>query len=149
MRRRTLLGRVVAVGVAGLTGCLTTEPSESPATSPEKTEPATPTQATGLGTIEYTVVNDDDQSYRLEVTMANAEGRVVQETTEPDFDPGETVESGSAGDPPDAGPYELTFQAGTATATYDWDLTECARIHLQVTITADGSITVDRNLCQN
>lgn len=149
MQRRAILVRVIGVGVAGLTGCLSSGPSVPPTTSPEEPEPATPTQASGLGTIEYTVINEDDQSYSLEVAMTNVEGRVVQETFEPEFDPGETVSSGSAGEPPNSGPYELTFRAGSANATYVWDVSECARIHLQVTITAAGTITVERDVCQN
>lgn len=141
MDRRELL---VAVGI-GLAGCTTRDGGSTPT----GTAPATGTQASGLGTIEYTVTNEDDETHQLEVAMENAEGRIVQETNEPEFAPGASVSSGSAGESPDLGPYTLTFRTDSASATYVWDVAECARIHLQVTITTDGSITVERDLCQN
>lgn len=146
--RRVMTRRsVLAASLMGLAGCLTESEPSSPTESP--TQASTPTQAQGLGTIEYTVVNEDDETYRLEIAMENAEGRVVQETIEPAFEPGERVESGSAGDPPDMGPYTLTFAIESASATHVWDVRECARVHLQVTITSQGGITVERDLCQN
>ena len=137
------------VAGVGLAGCLGGAPAEPPTATETEAEPGTPTQATGLGTIEYTVVNEDDRTHSLAVSMANAEGRVVQETFEPEFDPGGSVASGSAGHPPDAGPYELTFEVETDAATHVWDVTECGRVHLQVTVTGDGTITIGRDLCQN
>ena len=106
-------------------------------------------QAEDLGTIEYTVTNEDDETHRLAVTMEDADGTVVQETNEPEFEPGASVSSGDAGNDPDRGPFTLTFSTDSASETYEWDVRECARIDLRVTITTDGSITVERELCQN
>lgn len=149
MKRREVLRGTFIAAVGGLAGCVNIGPVVSPTSTRAEPEPATTTQATGLGTIEYTVANEDDESYALEVTMTNAEGRVVQETFEPQFDPGKTVSLGSAGEPPDSGPYELVFRAGSATGTYVWDVKECGRVHLQVTITDAGRIAIEQDLCQN
>lgn len=137
----------LVVTATTLAGCVTQPEPSTPTDA--STATASRTQAQGLGTIEYTVVNEDDETYRLEIAMENAEGRVVQETIEPAFEPGERVESGSAGDPPDMGPYTLTFSTESASAAHLWDVRECARVHLQVTVTGQGSITVERDLCQN
>lgn len=137
----------LAASLVALAGCLT--PSEPSSPTDSATDASTPTQAQGLGTIEYSVVNEDDETYRLEVAMENAEGRVVQETIEPAFEPGALVESGSAGEPPEMGPYTLTFSTESASATYVWDVRECGRVHLRVTVTSQGDITVEQDLCQN
>lgn len=162
MHRRHVL--VTLVGIAtGISGCIGDDEGESPTRTPTDIEASTgtetrtrtpadtetPTQAGGLGTIEYTVTNEDDETHRLQVTMENAEGTVVQETNEPEFAPGSSVGSGDAGLDPDAGPFTLTFATNSTSETYEWDVRECARIDLRVTITADGSITIERELCQN
>lgn len=148
MSQRPIRRRSFLVGTAILlAGCITQPEPSSPTDA--STATASRTQAQGLGTIEYTVVNEDDETYRLEVATENAEGRVIGETIEPSFEPGEIVESGYAGEPPDLGPYTLTFSTESASATHVWDVRECGRVHLQVTITGEGDITVERDLCQN
>lgn len=149
---------MVAVGLA-LTGCTTAEEpatptptstsTPTPTSTPTAARTPTRTQAVDLGTIEYTVTNAADEAYRLDVAMANAEGRVVQETTEPALAPGGTVSSGSAGEPPEMGPYTLTFRTETAEEAYVWDVRECPRIHLQVTIETGGTLAIERDLCQS
>lgn len=81
--------------------------------------------------------------------MENAQGEAVQETNEPEFEPGASVSSGAVGHDPDAGPFTLTCSTDSASETYEWDVWKCSRIDLKATITADGSITVERELCQN
>jgi hypothetical protein len=139
----------VLAGTIGAAGCIGDDGAESPTATPQRTDEATPTQAQNLGTIEYTVTNADDETHRLSVTMENAEGTVIQETNEPEFQPDASVSSGDPGHDPDAGPFTLTFSTDSASETYEWDVRECARIDLSVTITSDGSITVERVLCQN
>lgn len=146
MRRRHVLA-TFAVGFSGLGGCVGEPPGGTETVT--RTSPGTQTQATALGTIEYTVTNEDDETYRLQVTMENDEGGIVQETTEPEFGPGSSVSSGDAGHQPDMGPYTLTFDIGSTSATHVWDVRECARIDLRVTITAEGEVTIQRKLCQN
>lgn len=148
MRHRSLDRRSFLIGVLlSLVGCVA-HPDQS---TPTDQSPSTPTgtQAQGLGTIEFTVTNQDDTTHRLTVEMASAEGRVVLETNESEFEPGASVSSGSAGEPPENGPFTLTFSTESASATHIWDVSECGRIHLEVAITNKGDITIERNLCQN
>jgi hypothetical protein len=109
----------VAVGTAGCTG-------DEGTGTPTETNAGTPTQAEALGTVEYTVLNEDDETYHLTVTMENADGAVVQETNEPEFEPGASVSSCDAGHGPDAGPFTLTFSTDSASETYEWGVRECA-----------------------
>lgn len=143
LHRRTVLGGLVIP----LVGC-STPPGQSTPTDTASTTPSR-TQAQGLGTIEFTVTNADDVTHRLDVEMENAEGRVVLETHEPEFEPGASVSSGSAGEPPENGPFTVTFSTESAAATHVWDVRECGRLNLEVTITSDGEITIERDLCQN
>lgn len=136
----------MALGIA-FAGCTGRDGAET--STPTSTPTPTRTQAQGLGTIEYTVTNADDVAHRLEIAMENAEGRVVQETHEPELAPGAAVSSGSAGEPPEMGPYTLHVRTETGAATYVWDVRDCSRIDLAITITADGTIAIDRRLCQN
>lgn len=146
----------VTAVTAGVAGCVGRRERGTDSPSPTRTaEPtatptpaASPTQATALGTIEYAVTNEDDETHRLEVAMESADGRVVQETFQPEFRPGERVESGSAGHEPDQGPFTLTFRTDATSETAVWDVEECVRLHLAVTITTDGSFAVDRDLCR-
>lgn len=132
-------------------GCLQlpggSEGTDTEENTPKVTE--TRTQAQGLGTIEFSVTNQDEVTHRLEVQMVNAEGRTVLETNEPDLEPGATVSSGSAGEPPENSPFTLTFRTDSASAEYVWDLEDCVRINLSVTITVNGEINIERDLCQN
>jgi hypothetical protein len=147
MRRRHVLA--VLVGTIGTAGCTGDEGGEPSASTSRQTDRESPTQDQNLGTVEYTVTNGDDETHRLGVTMENAAGTVVQETNEPEFQPDTSVSSGDAGHDPDAGPFVLTFSTDSASETYEWDVRECGRVELSVTITSDGSITVERVLCQN
>ena len=160
MHRRRLLAAISALSLAPA-GCLDDGGTDDATDTPTETGTATgtatgtptgggtPTQAEDLGTIEYTVTNDDDEPHRVEVTMEDAAGRVVQETTEPALGPGESVGSGSAGYEPDSGPFTLTFATGSDSGTYEWDVRECGRIDLRVTVADGGALTVERELCQN
>lgn len=147
MDRRQVLVTAFAAVAAGTAGCLGDDAQGTPTET--DTAPETRTQAQDLGTIEYTVTNEDDEAHRLGVTMTNAAGTVVQETNEPEFAPGTSVSSGDAGHEPDAGPFTLTFTIPSTSESYEWDVRECARLDLAVTITADAAITVERTLCQN
>lgn len=143
IRRRSFLAGIVLP----IAGCSTQSDQSTP--TDESTSTLSRTQAQGLGTIEFTVTNEDDVTHRLEVKMENAEGRVVLETNEPEFKPETSVSSGSAGEPPENGPFTLTFSTESASATHVWDVRECGRINLVVTITTRSDITIERNLCQN
>lgn len=148
MRHRSLGRRSFVVGgVLSLVGCVT-QPEPSTPTD-QSTSTPTRTQAQGLGTIEFTVTNRDDTTHRLTVEMENAEGRVVLETNEPEFEPGSSVSSGSAGEPPENGPFTLTFSTESSSSSYVWDVWDCGRINLDVTITTMGELTIERDLCQN
>lgn len=150
MRRRRLLAAGIAAATAGIGGCLGGEGAGTPTGTPSEPGPRTPTRtrAEGLGTVEYTVTNGDDEAHRVEAVVETASGRVVQETFEPELPPGGSVSSGSAGMPPDEGPYTLTFRTDGATATYAWDVRECVRIDLAVTVTDGGGLAVERTLCR-
>lgn len=121
--------------------------ADSPAATPPGT--ATRTQAQGLGTIEFAVTNEDDVTHRLEVHMVSVDGRTVLETAEPELEPGATVSAGSAGEPPENSPFTLTFRTDAAAAEYVWAVEECERINLVVTITDEGTVDIERDLCQN
>lgn len=123
--------------------------SENTDTEENTKDTETRTQAQGLGTIEFSVTNQDDVTHRLEVKMENAEGRIVLETNEPELEPGITVSSGSAGEPPENSPFTISFRTDSASAEYVWDIEECERINLTVIITVQGEITIERDLCQN
>lgn len=68
---------------------------------------------------------------------------------DPEFQPGASVSSGDAGHEPEAGPFSMMSSIDSASETYEWDVRECARIDLRVTITSDGSITIEWELCRN
>lgn len=153
-RRRLLRGVGCSLAIA-LGGCLEL-PSDkddpgpagpSPTATARNTESRT--QAQGLGTIEFSVTNADDVTHQLSVVMENADGRIVSEVNEPDFEPGASVSAGSAGEPPESSPLTVTFRTESTAAEYVWDIAECTRINLSVTITTDGEITHQRDLCQN
>lgn len=163
MRRRQLLGSGIAAVTACTAGCTGdddgTDPptgsptdgtdSPTPSSSPTTTGGPTGTQAENLGTIEYTVTNEDDEVHDLAVAMENNEGRVVEELFEPGFQPGTSVGAGSAGHEPGTSPLTLTFDIESASASYVWDIEACARVDLRVTITTEAEITVEETLCQN
>lgn len=148
MRRRQLLSVGVWAAVPWFGGCVTNG-STGTATPTKESDPGTPTQAQGLGTIEYTVTNEDDEPHQVGVTMEDASGRVVQETNEPSLDPGGSVSSGSAGHEPGMGPFTLRFSIEGTVETYVWNVDDCARVDLKVTITPDQGITIEEVLCQN
>lgn len=163
MRRRQFLRSGIVAVAAATAGCTgdedggTAPPTSSPTdgtdsptpTSSPTTGGPTGTQAENLGTIEYTVTNEDDEVHDLAVAMENNEGRVVEELFEPDFQPGTSVGAGSAGHEPGTSPLTLTFDIGSASASYVWDVEACARVDLRVTITTETEITVEETLCQN
>lgn len=148
MRRRHLLSIGLLTIVPWIGGCVSNG-SNGTATPTKDSDPGTPTQAHGLGTIEYTVTNGDDEPHQLGVAMEDGSGSVVQETNEPSLEPGESVSSGSAGHEPGRGPFTLRFSIDGTVKTYVWRVDDCARVDLKVTITPDPGITIEEVLCQN
>lgn len=147
-RRQALrsLGAVAGSGVgAGLPGCLGDGAEEPP--SPTGKPKPTRTQAREIGTIEYLVRNDDDETHRLEVTMENGAGTVVHELAEPALRPGEQVGSVTAGHDPEQGPYPVTVALESLALTVHWDPTTCPRMDLLVAITERGQLSVEREHC--
>ena len=77
------------------------------------------------------------------------DGTVVQETNEPSLQPDDSVSSGSAGHEPDRGPYTLEASTDSSSATYEWDVSACARVDLAIAITSGGQVSISEELCQN
>lgn len=143
MRRREMLTLCVATGAATLAGCTgvgggtTDTPAGTATGSPPEIPP---------GTIEFTVVNDDDVSH--EVTMElTADGTVVEGLTQT-LAPGESVTTTSEGNDPNAGPYELTVSLPERSLTIELKPDECPYINIGISITPEGSLSTEQEICQ-
>lgn len=127
-------------GTAGTpteTGTATAGPTTSPAGSPTGTQEG----------LEYTVTNEDDESHRVEVTLTTADGTVVHETAE-SLAAGESLSGTSTGNDPERGPHELTVALESTSVTSELKFEECPAYNFGFSITPDGTISVDREVCQ-
>ncbi|MFB6191809.1 MAG: hypothetical protein ABEI11_00630 [Haloarculaceae archaeon] len=147
MRRRELLALCGGASTAALAGCTgdgggaTDAPTGTATPGATASPPGTP-----AGTIEYTVVNDDDVSHEV-TTELTAGGTVVEGTTRT-LPPGESVTTTSRGNDPDRGPYELTVSPGQTSLTTELKPGECPYINIGIRVTAEGTLSTEREVCQ-
>ena len=163
MRRREVLRLCVGAGSIPLAGCTsgddgatdtptetptpTNTPTETQTATASPTTPSTGTPTDTLGRVEYTVTNDDDESHQVEVTLTTADGTVVKETTK-SLSPEESVSVASTGNDPERGPYELTVSLPSNSLTVELKLTECPAYNFGISVTPDGTLSVEREVCQ-
>lgn len=159
MQRRELLGLCSGAAVAALAGCTgddgtdetptdtaTATPTESPTASPTPT--VTGTGGELRGRLEYTVTNDDDTAHRVEVTLTTADGTPVGEPTEESLPAGESLFGQSTGNDPDQGPYELTVALQSTSVAVEWKVPECPDFVVGVSVTGDGTLSVEQEDCR-
>lgn len=156
MNRRQLLGSIAVATTVGFAGCTggpsgpatpTPSPTPTPSKPPQGTPTPGPTPAPDLGRLEYTVLNEDDESHAVEITMENGQGTVVHEQFRPALKPGEIVGSDVFGLNPERGPYPFTVSVGNIATTVHWEPTACLHIDLLVAITNGGQLSVEREHC--
>lgn len=143
MKRRRLLRLWSSAALVAAAGCLGTGDGTT------STSTATPTASPpGTGPqLEYTVTNEDDQSHEVEVSLATADGTVVAETTRT-LAPGESVTETTTGHDPARSPYEFTVALATLATSSELKFDECPSYNLGLSITPEGSLSVDREVCQ-
>lgn len=145
MDRRRLLQLCSGAGTTVLAGCLGDGGGTTPTASETETQTESPP---GTGPqLEYTVTNDDDEPHEVAVTLATADGTVVEEVAR-SLAPGESFTETTTGHDPTRSPYPFTVSVGSVSTSLELKFDECPSYNLGISITAEGTPSVEREVCQ-
>jgi hypothetical protein len=145
MNRRRLLQAWAGTGLVAAAGCLGA--GDGTTSTASSTTTATPSPPGTGPQLEYTLSNEDDQSHEVDVSLATADGTVVAETTR-SLPASESFTETTTGHDPARGPYEFTVALTTLATSLELQFDECPAYNLGLSITADASLSVDREVCQ-
>ena len=124
MKRRAVLGST-ASAVGMLSGC-SREPAAEPST----------------GEIDVTFETRATRSYDVSLQLVDADGETVDEMESafpPDQDGAPSFYAGGLTN----GPYTVTIETDVDSTTFEWSVTNCRLMELDVTITKDGLVEYD------
>lgn len=124
MKRRDALGALTAFGAA-LTGC---------------------SMPTGMGQsggkLEVSFTTTATERYPIKLQLLDADGTVIDEF-ETELSPGQTETPTFSESGFDSGPYTVSIESDADSASFEWSVTDCPRLELDVTLRDDGRLEYD------
>lgn len=129
MDRRAVLG-LLATGVTVLSGC----------TQPTVTERPT-------GEIDIVFSTEATRNFLIQVGLIDADGNIEDEF-ESGFPPDQKGAPSYFSAGLSNGPYTVTIETEAEREAFEWSITDCPHLAVDVTVLADGQLEIERT-CSN
>lgn len=121
MNRRQVLGLVTTFGAA-VSGCSRPTVTEQPS-----------------GEIDVSFTTTASESYLIRFRLVDADGTVAEQF-ESEFPPDQTEAPSFFGTGFANGPYTVTIETDVDSASFEWSVTDCPRLDVDVTLLANGRL---------